>query len=80
MLNQRTLKNTIRATGVGWFLGIGRAGSIVGPMLAGYLLQIGWSNRDVFLLAVIPALVAALAGLGLGASFAKPKALAEATA
>ena len=70
----------IRATGVGWFLGIGRAGSIVGPMLAGYLLQIGWSNRDVFLLAVIPALVAALAGLGLGASFAKPKALAEATA
>ena len=71
----------IRATGVGWFLGIGRAGSILGPMLAGYLLQSGWSNQAVFMLAVVPALVAAGAGLGLGAGAARGTVAAkEATA
>lgn len=56
----------IRSTGVGWFLGVGRIGSIVGPSLAGFLLSVGVSNRDVFLLAVIPALCAAGAALALG--------------
>jgi AAHS family 4-hydroxybenzoate transporter-like MFS transporter len=56
----------IRSTGVGWFLGIGRIGSIVGPSLAGYLLAAGVSNRDIFLMAVIPALVAAAAAWMLG--------------
>jgi AAHS family 4-hydroxybenzoate transporter-like MFS transporter len=56
----------IRATGLGWFLGVGRLGSIIGPSLAGFLLSVGVSNRNVFLLAVIPALVAAAAALGLG--------------
>jgi AAHS family 4-hydroxybenzoate transporter-like MFS transporter len=55
----------IRSTGVGWFLGIGRLGSIVGPALAGHLLTIGWSNKDIFMLATIPALVAAGAAFGL---------------
>ena len=56
----------IRSTGIGWFLGIGRVGSIVGPSMAGFLLSVGVSNRDVFLLAVIPALCAAAAAFGLG--------------
>lgn len=57
----------IRATGVGWFFGVGRCGSIVGPSLAGFLLAIGVSNRQVFMLAVIPALIAAIVSLGLRA-------------
>jgi AAHS family 4-hydroxybenzoate transporter-like MFS transporter len=65
-----TYPTEIRSTGVGWFLGIGRIGSIVGPALAGFMLSVGVSNRDVFLMAVIPALVAACAAAALG----KPRA------
>jgi len=60
----------IRSTGVGWFFGIGRIGSIIGPSTAAVLLSSGVSNRNVFLLAVIPALCAAAAALGL--QFTKP--------
>ncbi len=72
-----TYPTEIRATGVGWFLGVGRAGSIVGPLLAGFLLSIGVSNRAIFLMAVAPALVAAFAGLGLGMSTPRPQSVAR---
>lgn len=48
----------IRATGVGWALGIGRIGSIVGPLIGGYLLTQGGGARQVLWMACIPALVA----------------------
>jgi AAHS family 4-hydroxybenzoate transporter-like MFS transporter len=51
----------IRSTGVGWALGIGRIGSIVGPMVGGVLLSQNTPMRDVFWAAVIPALIAATA-------------------
>jgi AAHS family 4-hydroxybenzoate transporter-like MFS transporter len=51
----------IRATGVGWALGIGRIGSIIGPTAGGVLLMLGWSSRNVILAAVLPSLIAALA-------------------
>jgi AAHS family 4-hydroxybenzoate transporter-like MFS transporter len=54
----------IRSTGVGWALGIGRIGSIVGPVLAGSLLSIGWHPRQIFLAGAIPALCAALSIMG----------------
>jgi AAHS family 4-hydroxybenzoate transporter-like MFS transporter len=50
----------IRSTGVGWALGVGRIGSIVGPVLAGSLLSIGWHPRQIFLAGAIPALCAAI--------------------
>jgi AAHS family 4-hydroxybenzoate transporter-like MFS transporter len=53
----------VRSTGVGWALGIGRVGSIVGPMLAGMLLSLDWTPAQVFLAGTIPALIAALAVL-----------------
>ena len=56
----------IRATGVGWATGMGRIGSIVGPGLAGVLLQIDVPPDDILLLAVIPALIAAAAGAAMG--------------
>ena len=56
----------IRSTGVGWAVGIGRAGSIVGPGLAGFLIQAGISTQDIFYLAIIPALCASAAGAALG--------------
>ena len=51
----------VRSTGVGWALGIGRIGSIVGPVLGGVLLSFDWNMRRVFLAAAVPAAIAALA-------------------
>jgi AAHS family 4-hydroxybenzoate transporter-like MFS transporter len=53
----------VRSTGVGWALGVGRVGSIVGPMLAGVLLSLDWTPPQIFLAGTIPALIAALAVL-----------------
>jgi MFS transporter, AAHS family, 4-hydroxybenzoate transporter len=56
---------SIRATGVGWALGIGRVGSIVGPLVGGMLLTMKWSAGAVFLAAATAALCAALAAFWL---------------
>lgn len=53
----------LRATGVGWALGIGRIGSIVGPLIGGALLAMHWGEGPLFLLAAIPALAASFAAL-----------------
>jgi AAHS family 4-hydroxybenzoate transporter-like MFS transporter len=50
-----------RATGSGWAVGIGRSGSIVGPLLGGWLIARGYSGESIFRLCAIPALVAMLA-------------------
>ena len=44
----------IRSTGVGWALGIGRIGSIVGPMIGGLMLAQRWPLPSIFLAAAIP--------------------------
>lgn len=49
---------SIRSTGVGWALGMGRIGSIVGPNLAGMLRSKDWLPGQVLLAGVIPALFA----------------------
>jgi AAHS family 4-hydroxybenzoate transporter-like MFS transporter len=69
----------VRATGVGWALGIGRVGSIVGPLVGGVLLSQKWSAAEVFVTAAGAALCAALAALalsrlaGLGGNAAEPQ-------
>ena len=55
----------VRATGVGWALGIGRVGSIIGPLVGGALLAEKWSTAAVFMAAAAAALCAALAALAL---------------
>ncbi len=55
----------IRSTGVGWALGIGRIGSIVGPILGGQLLTPGTAMRQVFWAAAVPALIATAAAAGI---------------
>jgi MFS transporter, AAHS family, 4-hydroxybenzoate transporter len=52
---------SVRSTGIGWGLGVGRAGGIIGPWLVGYFLRLNWSVQDIFLTAAIPALVSAIA-------------------
>jgi AAHS family 4-hydroxybenzoate transporter-like MFS transporter len=56
----------IRSTGVGWALGVGRVGSIVGPFVAGILLSAHVSIRDIFFLSAVPAVIGAAAAFGLG--------------
>ena len=52
---------SIRSTGVGWALGVGRFGSIVGPVFGGIMMSLEWSPRQIFFVGAIPALLAALA-------------------
>jgi AAHS family 4-hydroxybenzoate transporter-like MFS transporter len=56
---------SVRATGVGWALGVGRVGSIIGPLVGGILLAAKWSAGAVFIAAAAAALCAALAAAGL---------------
>jgi len=56
----------IRSTGVGWALGIGRVGSILGPILGGVLLSYGGGARRTFWAAAVPALIATCAALVIG--------------
>jgi AAHS family 4-hydroxybenzoate transporter-like MFS transporter len=56
----------IRSTGVGWALGVGRIGSIIGPLVGGGLLALGWPTSLIISLTIIPMLVAALAVFSLG--------------
>jgi AAHS family 4-hydroxybenzoate transporter-like MFS transporter len=65
----------LRSTGVGWALGIGRIGSIVGPVLGGLLLSFDWGMRRVFLAAAAPALIAALAAAALNLTPRRPGSL-----
>ncbi|MBV9506348.1 MAG: MFS transporter [Acidobacteriia bacterium] len=65
----------VRSTGVGWALGIGRIGSIVGPVVGGALLSFDWGMRKVFLVAAIPAALAALAAFALNLTPRRPGAL-----
>jgi AAHS family 4-hydroxybenzoate transporter-like MFS transporter len=62
----------IRSTGVGWALGVGRIGSIVGPTLGGWLLALGWAPGSLFALAAAPAFLAAISVGVLGILHAHP--------
>ena len=48
----------IRATGAGWALGLGRIGGVAGPLLGGALIAHGFSARQIFLAAAVPAFCA----------------------
>ena len=61
----------IRATGIGWALGVGRIGSIIGPAVGGLLLATGFDIQTIFVVAAVPPLVAATAYLAMG----RPRAL-----
>ncbi|CAJ0701391.1 4-hydroxybenzoate transporter PcaK [Ralstonia mannitolilytica] len=48
---------TLRATGIGWSLGVGRIGSVIGPVIGGQLIAMQWSGPALFQAAAVPALV-----------------------
>lgn len=50
---------SVRATGVGWGIGIGRIGAIVSPVAAGFLLDAGWQPLHLYGVFAIVFVVAA---------------------
>ena len=51
----------LRGTGLGWSLGIGRIGGVIGPFVAGLLLTAGWTPSQLFYAASVPVLIGAIA-------------------
>jgi AAHS family 4-hydroxybenzoate transporter-like MFS transporter len=62
----------LRSTGIGWGLGIGRLGAIVGPVVGGILIANHWTPRAVFYAAAVPAAVSAVVMFALGGFFKAP--------
>jgi MFS transporter, AAHS family, 4-hydroxybenzoate transporter len=77
----------IRSTGSGWAFGVGRVGSIIGPVIGGFLISFHMPIATLFLFAAAPVVCACAASFFL-ARVAKPsvseqvhvKAAAEAAA
>lgn len=51
----------IRSTGLGWAAGLGRAGAVISPTLAGVMMGVGMSMPSIFLFFALPAFLAGVA-------------------
>lgn len=51
----------VRATGVGWAIGVGRGGAVIGPMLGGYLMAANAPLPALFAAYCVPLLICAAA-------------------
>jgi MFS transporter, AAHS family, 4-hydroxybenzoate transporter len=58
---------SIRSTGIGWGMAMGRFGQIVGPLIAGSLLGAGWTADRIMIIVAIGGLIAAVFVLFLNA-------------
>ena len=57
----RLYPTQVRATGIGWAIGLGRVGAIIGPSIAGVLIGLGWERSDYFMVLSIPFFIGAVA-------------------
>jgi AAHS family 4-hydroxybenzoate transporter-like MFS transporter len=58
----------MRSSGIGWALGIGRTGQIVGPLIGGILLSQHWSTSGILYVIAVPSIVAATAAFFLSST------------
>jgi AAHS family 4-hydroxybenzoate transporter-like MFS transporter len=63
----------LRSTGIGWGLGIGRIGAIIGPVIAGEMLRRGWSVTALFYSAALPAAASGLAMMALAVAMRRSR-------
>ena len=49
----------LRATGIGWAMGMGRGGQVAATLLVGFLVGLGWGSAEVFLAIGLAPLVGA---------------------
>ena len=66
----RLYPSEIRATGVGWAIGLGRVGAVIGPYAAGILISMGVLIGTNFFIFSLPLLVAAVFTLYLRSAIA----------
>jgi len=64
-LGGRLYPTAIRSTGIGWALGIGRIGAIVGPLIGGLLVGLGWQSSSIIFVAAAPLLLVTIVVWGL---------------
>lgn len=50
----------LRSAGIGWSLGVGRIGSVIGPLVGGQLIALEWSQSALFRAASVPVIGSAL--------------------
>jgi AAHS family 4-hydroxybenzoate transporter-like MFS transporter len=62
----------LRSTGLGWGLGIGRIGSIVGPYIGGVLIGLQWGPQELFYATAVPALISTLTIIALSFTIRLP--------
>jgi AAHS family 4-hydroxybenzoate transporter-like MFS transporter len=51
---------SIRSTGIGWAMGMGRVGQVFGPILTGLLVAAGYKVGGIFYAAAVPCFIGAL--------------------
>ena len=64
----RLYPTDIRTTGVGWSIGAGRIGAILGPAVAGFILDAGVPINWTFAVFAVPMILAAVALAGVSSS------------
>jgi len=52
---------SIRTTGMGWAIGVGRGGAVLSPLAAGILLDNQWQSTTLFLIFAIPLVISMVA-------------------
>ena len=57
----RLYPTEIRTTGVGWGIGAGRTGAIIGPYLGGVLINMGYSTSVNFIVFAVPLILSCVA-------------------
>jgi AAHS family 4-hydroxybenzoate transporter-like MFS transporter len=65
---------SLRGAGVGWTLGVGRAGAIAGPLIASGLIMLRWTDSALFFAAAFPAACSAVLTIYLPLNRHSPRA------
>jgi benzoate transport len=59
-LSARFYPTEIRSTGIGWSMGVGRVGAVLGPLVGGYLVEADLAIGTIFAIYAVPAAIAGL--------------------
>ena len=62
----------VRTTGIGWAIGLGRLGAIIGPVAGGLMISKGFTIQQIFLLFSIPLIIAGIFTLLISSETQKP--------
>jgi len=69
----RIYPTEMRTTGIGWTIGVGRIGAIMGPYLGGIMIALQWSTATNFVFFAMPLLLAGFAAYSIRARELQPE-------